>query len=201
MKTLALAIALLVGAAGSAAEPEVRYPYRVEGVCPFECCQLGRWTARSDIPVLAAERGRVAPAFTIRSGETFEAVRAAYWTLWPLVLRAKAPIELLRARGFEIEAADRAKIAGVWGSDEFAALPAGTELHVLANLGEGAYAGVAAGKAFEFEALWKDPAAPFTVVKSQAANATEWWIEVDANGRRGWFERGRYSIEGSDACE
>ena len=75
MKIVVLAMAL-VGAvtSASAEEVQVRYPYRVEGACPFECCDYGTWTARSDIPVFSAERTRIAPAFTIRKGEEFEAV-------------------------------------------------------------------------------------------------------------------------------
>ena len=194
--------ALLGASIAFAGESDVRYPYRVEGVCPFECCQYGSWTARSDIPVFAAERARVAPAFTIRKGETFEAVGGAYWTIAPFILRAKAPVEIEVASNLVPEAADRAKLGGDWTSGEHVTLPAGTDIHVVAYLGEGEQVGLAAGKAVALDtSLYDSPDSEFTVSKPGGANATEWWIEVTSDGRRGWFERGKHEIEGSGACE
>jgi len=193
---------LLCGPIASASEDVVRYPYRVEGVCPFECCQYGKWTALSDIPVLAAERARVSPAFTIRRGEKFEAVGGAYWTIAPFILRAKAPVEIKVASHLVPEAPNRAKLRGEWTIDEHTTLPAGTDIHVVAYLGEGEQVGLAAGKPVAFDmSLYDSPDSEFTVSKPGGANATEWWIEVNSAGRHGWFERGKHSIEGSDACE
>lgn len=195
-------IPLLWACVASAGDSDVRYPYRVEGVCPFECCQYGSWTARSDIPVFAAERARVAPAFTIRNGETFEALGGAYWTLAPFILRTKAPVELDLASNLVPEAADRAKLGGEWTTNEHTNVPAGTDIHVVAYLGEGAQVGLAAGKPVAFDtSLYESRSSDFTVSKPGGANATEWWIEVKSDGRRGWFERGKHSIEGSDSCE
>jgi hypothetical protein len=193
----------LLGASIASADPsDVRYPYRVEGVCPFECCQYGSWTARSDIPVFAAERARVAPAFTIRKGETFEAVGGAYWTIEPFILRAKAPFEIKVSSNLVPEAPGRAKLGSGWKTDEQVSLPAGTDIHVVAYLGEGQHVGLAAGKPVAFDgSLYDSPDSDFTVAKPGGASATEWWIEVSSKGRRGWFERGNHEIEGSDACE
>jgi hypothetical protein len=196
-------VGLLCASAVSAGESDVRYPYRVEGVCPFECCQYGSWTARSDIPVSSAERARVAPAFTIKKGETFEAVGGAYWTLAPFILKTKAAVEIQVSSNLVPEAADRAKLGGDWTTNERMSLPAGTEIHVLANLGEGEQAGLAAGKPVALHMEMYEPGSTeFEVVRPRAqTGATEWWIEVQAGGRRGWFERGKHEIEGSDACE
>src|SRR5262245_27362893 len=43
------------------------------GACPFECCQYGRWTALTEIPVLADERGDGPPIFVMQNGDRFRA--------------------------------------------------------------------------------------------------------------------------------
>jgi len=196
--------AALLGACqvASAGEPEVRYPYRVEGVCPLECCDFGTWTARSDIPVFSAERTRIAPAFTIRKGEEFEAVTGAWWALAPFIVKTKAAVEIPLATNLVPEAPDRAKLGPDWTTSETLSLPAGAQIHVLANLGEGAQVGLAAGRPVALDAsLYDAPGSDYEIAKARPANATEWWIEVKSAGRSGWFERGKYEIDGSDRCE
>jgi hypothetical protein len=202
MNRAALAVALLCGAtSASAVDPVIRYPYRVEGVCPFECCQYGQWTARSDIPVVAAERAHTAPAFTIRAGETFEAVGGAWWTTAPYVLKPNVPVELTLASNFRPQGNDRARLGSEWTNDAHVSVPAGTEIHVVADLGEGAQVGLAGGKAVMIDESAADPGSDYSVAKPRAAKANEWWIEVKSAGRHGWFERGEQEISGSDACE
>jgi hypothetical protein len=67
-------------------------------------------------------------------------------------------------------------------------------------LGEGAQVGLAAGKPVALDASMYDTP-EYEIAKARPANATEWWIEVKSGGRSGWFERGKYPIEGSDRCE
>jgi hypothetical protein len=198
-----IAAALCSAAAGDPAVPA--YPYRVAGVCPFECCQYGEWTAHEAIPVHARERGEGKPSFTIAAGETFTAVGGAYWTLAPVVLRLRAPAELRAETGVRVVAPDRAELRAASASEQRVALPAGSEIRLIAYLGEGEGLGLAGDKPVSVSGVYpplgqEGGAAPdYELVPP--VGATEWWVEVKAGKRHGWFERGKYDIDGSDRCE
>lgn len=219
-------VALFVMSAAPADESEPQYPYRVDGVCPFECCQYGTWTARDDITVYAKERDTSQPVFTIKTGQSFLAEQGAYWTVTPLIIRPKETVEL-HASGFEPLTRNRAKRGNLRtaSSSDSVSLPAGKNIHVLANLGEGAAIGMADGKLVSLDSsmyapiggdfrnsiyeIVTPPQIPCTKRHSASScrktayytkNVTEWWVEVKTGDRRGWFERGQHQIEGTDAC-
>ena len=204
-------VRLLVALAGLAAPPlevsgdPLQYPFRVANVCPFECCQFGTWTAHQTIFVFARERDTGSPAFSIARNESFTAVRGAYWTLAPVIVRPRAPLELRVESGLRLVAPDRAELRETGStSEERVAVAAGADVEVLAYLGEGDAVGIAAGKPVGVSGISppysREGAAPDFVVVPPAG-ATQWWIEVRYGNRRGWFERGKYDIDGSDRCE
>ena len=48
-------------------------PYVERDVCPFECCQFGKWTAGETMAVYATEFDTTQVAFTVGVGDTFVA--------------------------------------------------------------------------------------------------------------------------------
>ena len=54
------------------AKPKV--PYIQYNICPFECCQYGKWTARSVLRAFKIEGDDSRVSFTIQPGETFTAI-------------------------------------------------------------------------------------------------------------------------------
>jgi len=45
-----------------------------KGVCPFECCQFGRWVSQSPLRAYRVEGDTAHLAFTIAAGDTFSAI-------------------------------------------------------------------------------------------------------------------------------
>ncbi len=50
-------------------------PYIQRDICPFECCQYGKWIARTTVTAYKREGDRRSTAFKIKSGEEFTAIR------------------------------------------------------------------------------------------------------------------------------
>lgn len=49
-------------------------PYIQRDICPFECCQYGKWIAKSPLKAYKKEGDGAAIAFTIEPGESFIAI-------------------------------------------------------------------------------------------------------------------------------
>ncbi len=58
---------------GDAKNARPTVPFIQHDVCPFECCQFGKWTARSVLKVFQTEGDDSRVSFTIQPGETFTA--------------------------------------------------------------------------------------------------------------------------------
>ncbi len=71
--SLCLIIFLSIVSQAQDAPPNV--PYIQHNVCPFECCQYGKWIARSGLTAYKKEDGSSSIAFTIKLGEQFTAIR------------------------------------------------------------------------------------------------------------------------------
>jgi hypothetical protein len=59
---------------GYAQDARPNVPFIQRNVCPFECCQFGKWTARSPLKVYKKEGDTSANVFTIKPGEEFTAI-------------------------------------------------------------------------------------------------------------------------------
>jgi hypothetical protein len=68
----AVVVFLSVSSHAQDARPTV--PFMQLDVCPFECCQFGKWTAKSLLKVYKQEGDTSATAFTIKPGEEFTAI-------------------------------------------------------------------------------------------------------------------------------
>ena len=70
-----IAITLFLCVTGHARDERPEVPFIQRDVCPFECCQFGRWTARSPLKAHEKEDDNAAIAFTIKPDEEFIALR------------------------------------------------------------------------------------------------------------------------------
>lgn len=189
------------------------YPYRVAGACPYEYCYMGTWTAIEDIPVYRMDRDASAPIFTIKAGQDFVAIEGAYWTLTPLIVRPRHPVRLNTDGDFVILSQDRARVGNSGHGVGTIDIPAGMDIHIVANIGEGAYVGIVGGRAVQADGEWfAPPVGPdrsnsiYTVVTPAqvdckwvrpaedcarhgyfTANLTEWWVKVTLDGQTGWM--------------
>ena len=185
--------------------------------------------AEESIPVFRKERDTSAPFFKLKPGQKFRAETGNYWTITPLIVRTTSEGNEYLARNLVLLAPNRARIdPSAWNSVEAGkvTLPKGSDIHVLAYLGEGEAVGVWAGRP-----LWLESethyaplggnlgSAPYRIISPPQVpcekvmrpercsgtayyteNKTEWWIRVKVKDRQGWIERGHYSISGTDSC-
>lgn len=72
--TSVAAIILLFSVSSYAQNPKPKVPFIQHGTCPFECCQYGKWAARSPLKAFEKEGDDSRVSFTIRPGEEFTAI-------------------------------------------------------------------------------------------------------------------------------
>jgi hypothetical protein len=72
ISVLALLLFLPVTSYAQDAKPKI--PFIQHNICPFECCQYGKWTARSPLRAFEKEGDDSRVWFTIRPGEEFNAI-------------------------------------------------------------------------------------------------------------------------------
>ena len=71
--TSVAAFLLFVSFISQAQSPRPKVPFIQHDICPFECCQFGKWTARSVLKVFKKEGDDSRASFTIKPGEEFTA--------------------------------------------------------------------------------------------------------------------------------
>lgn len=124
MRHLFVASILLIS--NSLAYAQDTPPRNIEswGVCPFECCTYGPWTADADIPIHKARDEQSAVLFNVARGEAVDGVTG-------VVVAAMAETIIL----------DRAVRDGYEeGNDQpLLSLAAGEAIYLVAPLGEGAF--------------------------------------------------------------
>lgn len=69
-----MAILLSVTVTTHAQSARPKLPFIQHDICPFECCQYGKWTARSILKAFNKEGDDSTVSFTIRPGEAFTAI-------------------------------------------------------------------------------------------------------------------------------
>jgi hypothetical protein len=71
----ATAIFIFLAINSLAQDKQPKIPFIQHDVCPFECCQFGKWTAKSLLKAHEEENDNAGIAFTIKPGEEFSALR------------------------------------------------------------------------------------------------------------------------------
>ncbi len=167
------------------------------GVCPFECCQFGRWLAESPLTVYQSEDDTSTTAYTIAVGDSFLATTGNVHIERPGVVVVTKPVESFKP---------------------------GDTLYALSNRGEGSIDIWRSGAIQNIDIFWDcDDAIDFTKVDPRDPRWDRfsgvlltrplmvWWVQVqDRRGRMGWIRLVNTTIEGfsteeqiggMDACE
>ncbi len=160
-------------------------PYIQNNVCPFECCQYGKWIAKSRLKAYKTEGDSSTIAFTIKPGEQFTAIKGNVHVV---------------------------KLGIVVITESFDIFSKGDNVFVLSYKGEGFYDVWYKGKVLkDIEQFWPDELSKQTG-KSRSKQLPEmiWWVLVkNEAGKQGWLMLKNISnngfllnerIDGMDAC-
>ena len=164
----------MVGTGGNNALQSLPAEVIVAGGCPFEGCQLGRWTAREEVPVYDRKNGS-------------------------MVSRLQAGL-VINATDAEIHATPvKGVVTKVYSSDEAQGIRVGTVVHLLFPLGEGAVAVWHDGKvkngSLDLEVRTDDP----NQGKGNVLHWT-WWVHIRLpDGSMGWLRNPQGHFDGMDA--
>jgi hypothetical protein len=174
---LSILITLALGPGQNSGAPKL--PFTDPGVCPFECCQYGEWTARSSYRVHTTSHLGASVAFAIHPGEKVQALTG-------VVITRRAGIVIVRKQT-------------TFGD---VTVPAGEKLFVLHRLGEGVaffwYKGATHSAELYADDVHRGSAQyPWDVV---SVPETEWWVKTkNQRGATGWLLNPR-GFGGMDAC-
>lgn len=158
-------------------------PYVNEGVCPFECCQYGKWTATKEITVFSRPDQKSAELFTINKDEEFVAETGYVLTVstgkWAML--------------------DTLKLDRLYKGKNKIVYP-GDTLYVLHYLGEGYYKVWYKGDEYEGPEDFWNPYSGRKVSEQIDLERTEWWVKTkNKAGLEGWFLK-EGNVWGLDAC-
>lgn len=185
--TSGLVSAVLLSATALVAQSRPPEPYIERGVCPFECCRYGGWTAEDSIVVYTGE-GSSDTAFLLLPREQLNALTGN--------------VHLLRA-GLVV----LTQPVTISGEDSFPArtLSAGDTAYVLSYRGEGWYDVWVNDTIRNVESFWDDRREYPRPTNRPAHLVSEpediWWVYVTTpNGRTGWIRMDQANVSGLDAC-
>lgn len=177
-------------------------PFVERGACPFECCQLGHWTARDTLPVFARQQAPDTRLFLLTPGQGFVADSADFHTLalgMILVRRAFSLADYLaeEERPPRPALADSARLTTLHKP-----LAPGDTLYLVGEVSEVGERVWTRGVEATVEPFWSEPdfekaGAPAVLIRPIEH---EWWVHIEAGGRLGWIQAWNRNIDGTDAC-
>lgn len=143
----------------------------VNGACPFEGCQLGKWIAKVSIPVYDAPGGALK--------------------------RNLSPGETVNATASEVRAEPRkAVVTRTYNSDEEQGLHVGNLVYVLHPIGEGAVALWDKGRVIHGSL---DLTFRFEETSAPPRLKWDWWVQVLLkDGVAGWVRNPQGQLKGMD---
>lgn len=193
-----LLILLPLAATRLEAQRPPRTPFVARGACPFECCQLGAWTARDTLPVYARERASGSARFLLLPGQEFRADSADFYTLALGLIRVRRSFSLLDYL------ADRGTPGATAGPPALRKpMAVGDTIYFVGDVTEVGALVWARGDTAVVEPFWAegsefdDPDAPAVLVRPLVR---EWWVRVTVGDRTGWIQAWNRRIDGTDAC-
>jgi hypothetical protein len=166
-----------------------KLPFADQGACPFECCQSGRWTARSTGKAFTRQRKNSQITFLVRPGEEVTALTGV------VVTRKVGVVKMEKTTTFDVTVFKS-------GLQTKLTLTAGERLYTLHLAGEGMavfwYKGTAYAGELYAEGVHKgDVNFPWDVL---SVPETEWWVKLrNGNGIVGWILN-PINFHGMDAC-
>lgn len=168
-----------------AQEEKPNVPYIQSNVCPFECCQYGKWIAKSPLKAYKKEGDSSAIAFTIKPGEQFTAIKGNVHVV---------------------------KLGVVVITEPFDAFSKDDNIFVLSYKGEGFYDIWYKGKVLsDIEQFWIDKSSKSSskALLKQPPQIVWWVLVKNKDGKQGWLMLQNISnngfllnekIDGMDAC-
>jgi hypothetical protein len=190
-----LAVLLALWSSRLAAQRPPRTPFVARGACPFECCQLGSWLTHDTLPVFDRERASGPPLFVLQPSQGFRADSADFYTLGLGLILVRRPLRL----------ADY--LAEAQGPSESVTalrrpLAPGDTVYLVGEVSEVGEQVWSHGRTATVEGFWsepgaEDPNAPAILVRPIVH---EWWVHINAQGRRGSIQAWERHLEGTDAC-
>jgi hypothetical protein len=182
----------LVGAASLHAQGLPTLPHTIPGICPLECCRLGRWQSNwAAIPVYVAPGQRGSRHTAIAAKSTFV---------------ADSSIVVVRRLGIAIVDRPVRTIPGAVTDSTM--LAPGDTVYLLHYQLEDTFTAVVNGVTKDVEAFWKDgpgmlrpKGTPF-FGRALRGPVEEWWVHVRFGaGSVGWINMTRNeSVSGPDGC-
>jgi hypothetical protein len=174
-------------------------PSVLENTCPFEGCQYGNWTTKSELPVYQNE-GDSQAAFTLKTNEGFTAIKGN--------IHVKSPgiVKVIRGGNvdtFPMTSSMNAKVS----------VQKGDLIYLLSPIGEGYYRAWFQGKQIEISDECWQQINQFNVSLVSASNSlrgklikspqTAWWVFIKTqDGKVGWLQLlGTEELNGADALE
>ena len=170
------------------------------GICPFECCHFGKWTAEDSVDVFAAERDSSTLLSRLPPGTAIVADSGDLFTVaWGIAIMQ-----------------ERANVHD-WVESALATLPFSPDSAFVLNRGDTVFhaghipeAGLILmihGRAYLGAEWWYPPDIlreypnlehrPALLVQSLRE---EWWVHVRVGNRSGWIDAYHSKVNGSDAC-
>lgn len=176
---LACAMLLTGAAAPATAQDHPPASYDSWGVCPFECCSYGEWTAAGDIPVHQSRSDQSPVLFRLRQGEPLSGLTGVVVTERPARITIDRPV-----RDGYLQGKDGPQLS----------LKSGDTIYFLSPLGEGAYLYWYRGKVYKSGI---DMAA-MPGADAQGAKMTWWKLVRNQAGGVGWTRSDQF--QNVDAC-
>lgn len=179
MLSYVIAAALALAAKPVPAQERPLARYESWGVCPFECCTYGEWTAEQDIDVHAARSERAPVVFRLSRDETVSAPTGVVVTERAWAVHVDRPVRDGYSRG---------------GTEPQLALKRGDVVYALTPLGEGFYLYWYHGKVYESGL----DMAGMPGVEGKEAKVVWWKLVRNKDGKFGWTQSDRF--RNVDAC-
>ena len=170
------------------------------GICPFECCRFGEWTADDSVDVFATERdsssrfSRVPPETKIvaDSGDLF----TVNWG-----------IAIMQERANVHRWVESALDTLPFPPDSTFLLNRGDTVFHAGHIPEAGLIVIIRGRAYLGSESWypadilrEYPDLPHRPALMVQSLREEWWVHVRVGGRSGWIDAYHSKINGSDAC-
>lgn len=179
---------LFIFSSSAYSQNKFKTPKVMEGVCPFECCTYGKWTAKNEIKVYQNPQDTSISPFTINKGGEFDAITGNVYITEPGLVIAKKSFTIF-------------DISPEWE------IKKNDTLFILNYEGEGFYNAFFQGLYSTIpDAYWIDrngkKLKETELAKQTQKTVTEWWVKIVAsNTKPGWILMKQAKVNGSDACD
>ena len=181
--------------------PPPATPFVDRGSCPFECCQLGNWTAYDSVAVFPEEQGRGRPSFFIVKNDTVHADSADFFTLELGVVLVRQTVRLADYLGGEIQDPPATRADSLALAALRRPIPPGDTIYITGHTPEIGIDVWYRGRSATISPFWDERASkPDQPGVQLRPIKHEWWVRITHHGRRGWIQAWGHGFAGFDAC-